>query len=142
MKDGGISMKDGPAVVEMLKALADESRLRMLSLLLEAGDLCSCEIEKILLLKQSNTSRHLYRLRSSGLLESYRQAQWIHYRLANMDAEKRTRGGELLYAIISSARESDGIFSDDIERLHDYRDRGFSCATIHEWVPVKMTAGI
>jgi len=67
-------------VVELFKALAEESRLRILSLLLQ-NDLCVCEIENCLKLKQSNISRHLSALKNSGLLDSYKQAQWVYYKI-------------------------------------------------------------
>lgn len=67
-------------VVEIFKALAEESRLRILSLLLQ-NDMCVCELENCLKLKQSNISRHLSALKNSGLLDSYKQAQWVFYKI-------------------------------------------------------------
>jgi len=65
---------------EIFKALAEESRLRILSLLLD-GDLCVCELENCLNLKQSNISRHLSSLKKSGIVDSYKKAQWNYYRI-------------------------------------------------------------
>ncbi len=45
-------------LVVILKALADETRLRMLHLLKDR-ELCVCEIEEVLGIQQSNASRHL-----------------------------------------------------------------------------------
>lgn len=67
-------------MVEIFKALAEESRLRILSILLE-NDMCVCELENCLGLKQSNISRHLSALKNSGLLDSYKQAQWAFYKI-------------------------------------------------------------
>jgi ArsR family transcriptional regulator len=64
----------------MFKALSDETRLRMLSLLLD-GEMCVCEIEDCLGLTQSNASRHLNALKNAGLLSSSRHAQWTYFRL-------------------------------------------------------------
>jgi len=117
--------------VETLKALADLSRLRIVNLLWEAEDLCSCEIERILDLKQSNASRHLHRLRETKLLDTYKKSQWTHYRIS-----QQHRGNDnFLQPIISSARTAGSPFTDDLGRLQNYRERGFSCATIHGWVP-------
>ena len=124
-------------VVEELKALADETRLRMISLLWEGGDMCSCEIERILDIRQSNASRHLHRLRQAGLVESYRKAQWIHYVIP----EVHRSGGGYLHGLIETARSRGGPYRDDIAKLEDYRSRGFTCATIHEWVPFAAPAG-
>ncbi|WP_033166249.1 metalloregulator ArsR/SmtB family transcription factor [Clostridium sp. KNHs205] len=67
-------------MVEIFKALSEESRLRILSLILE-DELCVCEIESSLRMTQSNASRHLSALKRSGILDSYKNAQWTYYRL-------------------------------------------------------------
>jgi len=67
-------------VVDIFKALSEESRLRILSLLVE-HELCVCEIEECLKMTQSNASRHLTALKKSGLLECYKQAQWTYYQI-------------------------------------------------------------
>ncbi|NCB35043.1 MAG: ArsR family transcriptional regulator [Clostridia bacterium] len=67
-------------MVELFKALSDETRLRMLSLLLD-GEMCVCEIVDGLGLTQSNASRHLNALKNAGILSSSKHAQWTYYRL-------------------------------------------------------------
>ncbi len=67
-------------MVDIFKALSEISRLRILSLLLE-DELCVCEIEACLRMTQSNASRHLTALKKSGILESYKNAQWMYYRI-------------------------------------------------------------
>jgi ArsR family transcriptional regulator len=69
-------------MMDIFKALSEESRLRILSLLLE-GELCVCEIEACLKMTQSNASRHLTALKKCGILESYKIAQWTYYRMSN-----------------------------------------------------------
>lgn len=68
----------GGKMVELFKALAEESRLRILALLLER-EMCVCEIETCLNMTQSNASRHLTILRRCGILESSKKAQWAYY---------------------------------------------------------------
>lgn len=121
-------------VVTQLKALADPARLRILSLLAYAGDLCSCEIEAILDIKQSNASRHLRRLRESGLIISYKKAQWVHYRLE----EKQWGEASIYHPLILAARSQNDLFQNDLDKLDDYKKRGFSCATIHQWRPFEF----
>jgi len=123
-------------VIDELKAMSDPNRLRILSLLWEAEDLCGCEVERILDLRQSNTSRQLNRLLTAGLIHSYKKAQWSHYRIA------APHNGEdsLLMKVITEARNVQSnstheILRRDIEKLHDYRRRGYTCQTIHEWIP-------
>lgn len=67
-------------MTDIFKALSDETRLRILSLVL-SGEMCVCEIEECLGLTQSNTSRHLTALKNAGILSSSKQAQWSYYRL-------------------------------------------------------------
>lgn len=67
-------------MVEIFKALSEENRLRVLSILLE-GEMCVCEIEAALNLSQSNASRHLTALKRCGILESCKRAQWTYYRV-------------------------------------------------------------
>jgi ArsR family transcriptional regulator len=69
-------------LVDLFKALSDETRLRIYSLLTKA-ELCVCEIEDILNLSQSLVSNHLAVLRRAGLVKARRDvedARWIFYR--------------------------------------------------------------
>lgn len=67
-------------MIRILKALGDETRLRMMNLL-RHGMLCVCEIEAILESSQSNVSRHLAKLRDADLIISEKKAQWVYYGL-------------------------------------------------------------
>ena len=73
-------------MVEIFKVLSEESRLRILSMLLH-GEMCVCEIEACLKMTQSNVSRHLIALRKSEILESYKKAQWTYYRISKIFIE-------------------------------------------------------
>lgn len=64
----------------LFKALADETRLRILGLLL-AGEVCVCDIHESLKIPQSKASRHLAYLRRAGLVDTRREGLWIHYRM-------------------------------------------------------------
>jgi ArsR family transcriptional regulator len=66
---------------ELFKALADETRLRILHLLVR-GELCVCDIVAVLAIGQSKASRHLACLRNAGLVEDRRSGVWMHYSLA------------------------------------------------------------
>ena len=63
-----------------LKALADESRLRILWML-EKRELCVCEIQALLGLAQSTASRHLQILEEAGFVASSREGPWKNYRI-------------------------------------------------------------
>ena len=66
----------------LFKALADETRLRILGLLL-GGEVCVCHIHESLRISQPKASRHLAYLRRAGLVETRRDGLWVHYRLAD-----------------------------------------------------------
>ncbi len=68
-------------VMDMLKALADESRLRALCAL-EGGELCVCQIIALLDLAPSTVSKHLTILRAARLVESRKDGRWMYYRLS------------------------------------------------------------
>jgi ArsR family transcriptional regulator len=65
----------------LFKGFADPSRIRILNLLV-AGELCVCDLVKLLGLPQSTVSRHLRYLHRAGLVEVSREWKFAHYRLA------------------------------------------------------------
>lgn len=65
----------------LFEALADETRRRILALLLTRGELCVCDLFGVLDLPQPKVSRHLAVLRESALLVSRKQGTWVYYRL-------------------------------------------------------------
>lgn len=67
-------------LVAFAHALADETRLRILHLLLREP-LCVCELADILSMPQSSVSSHVQVVRRAGLLESERREKWIYYRV-------------------------------------------------------------
>src|SRR3954468_14432082 len=67
----------------LFKALADETRLRILGLLL-TGEVCVCDIHESLKIPQPKASRHLAYLRRAGLVDTPRSGLWIHYRMGKL----------------------------------------------------------
>lgn len=67
-------------LLKIMKALADENRLRILNLL-HHQELCVCEMEKILGMTQSNVSRHLIKLKDAELIESEKQGQFVFHKV-------------------------------------------------------------
>ncbi len=63
-----------------LKALCDQTRLRILALLKD-GELCVCDIMAALSLPQSTASRHLAYLRGNGWVNGTRKGKWMYYHL-------------------------------------------------------------
>ena len=72
-----IGMKD---FLNITKALADESRLRML-MALQEGELCVCQITELMGLAMSTVSKHLSILYQAGLVNARKEGRWMYYSL-------------------------------------------------------------
>ncbi|CNI22807.1 transcriptional regulator [Yersinia pekkanenii] len=68
--------------LQLFKNLSDETRLGIVLLLKEMGELCVCDLCAALDEPQPKVSRHLAILRESGLLLDRKQGKWVHYRLS------------------------------------------------------------
>ncbi|SFT80829.1 transcriptional regulator, ArsR family [Kosakonia arachidis] len=68
--------------LQLFKNLSDETRLDIVLLLREMGELCVCDLCTALEQSQPKISRHLAMLRESGLLLDRKQGKWVHYRLS------------------------------------------------------------
>lgn len=109
-------------LVQLLKAIADENRMRILNLL-NMGELCVCEIEEILGIQQSNASRHLNKLKTTGLIRSDKKSQWVYYRL-NDETMNRYPS---LKTILEQEFRKIGICRTDLEHLKEFKASGLSC---------------
>ena len=87
-------------LLEFLKAISDETRLRIL-ILLFTKELCVCEICDIIGESQPKVSRHLAKLRDTGIVEDKRQGQWIFYYLTS----KNKVEADILAAIVNNIEQ-------------------------------------
>lgn len=100
------------ALSRLLKALADETRLRIVALL-SHGELCVCHVEDALGLKQANASRQLAVLRAANVVEARRDGSWTYYQLApQLDADCK----RLLRTLVDSFAKRDQLRR-DVEKL-------------------------
>ena len=67
-------------VVQVARALADQTRLRVLCAL-RKGELCVCQITELVGLAPSTVSRHMSLLSGAGLVSSRKEGRWVYYRL-------------------------------------------------------------
>lgn len=70
-------------VAALLRALGNERRLLLLCLLIEQGEMAAGDLADAVALSPSATSQHLTKMRDEGLVTSRREAQTIHYRIAD-----------------------------------------------------------
>ena len=68
---------------KIIKALADENRIRILCLLKNKKDLCVCEITDIIGLAQPTISSHLKLLENADLIESFKDGLWVNYNISS-----------------------------------------------------------
>lgn len=66
--------------VEILKALAETNRIRIL-MMLNRKSLCVCEITSILNINTSTVSTHLSILKNAGYIIDEKQGKWTNYRI-------------------------------------------------------------
>ena len=88
------------------KALADETRLRILHVLADLGELCVCDIEAGLDITQSKASRHLGVLKQAGLIKARRDGTWIHYGIHDDLSESTTAIVAGIGATFGATREA------------------------------------
>lgn len=72
---------------QIFKAFSDESRVRIIHLLYQHGELTISDLESILDFTQTKTSRHMTYLKNSGLLNIRKQDQWAFYTLKDEVSE-------------------------------------------------------
>ena len=114
-------------LILILKALSDETRLRILNLLYK-NDLCVCELEILLEITQSNASRHLSKLTNVGLLRYYKSAKYVYYTINDEITEKHP----FIKQIFSTETAEIEKCQKDSERLSDYKEAGYTCDDLKE----------
>ena len=100
-------------ILNIFKALSDETRLRILKLL-EHAELCVCDIFSSLDMVQPKVSFHLSVLKEAGLIRDRKEGRWIHYRIDDSDLLRR-------FLILSALEKiSDDDIKEDKERLEAF----------------------
>ena len=73
-------MGDKALIIQRMKALSDDKRLRILEQL-AGGERCVCDLTDALDAGQSLLSFHLKTLKDAGLVSDRRDGRWVHYSL-------------------------------------------------------------
>ena len=110
-------------IVRQFKAFSDETRLRMLHLLLK-GELCICELIEVLELPQSKVSRHMAYLKNGGLVDDRREAVWIYYSLT----EPKSKVHACQLKCLAECFDDYEILKRDEARLQEFKLKG-ACAS-------------
>lgn len=72
-------------ILGVMKALADENRLRIVAAL-RGRELCLCQIVELLELANSTVSRHMSILYQARIVQSRKEGRWSYFRLAEEDS--------------------------------------------------------
>lgn len=111
-------------LIKALKALSDETRLRILSLLLER-ECCVCEVMQALDISQTRASRNLSALYDAGFLKLRKDGLWSLY---SIDREGMEEYYSDLVDAVRKALEDNKLMDTDRERLRKAERVGPGCA--------------
>jgi ubiquinone/menaquinone biosynthesis C-methylase UbiE len=98
-------------MVEILKAAAEPSRLRIL-VLLSYADLTVSDLTEILNQSQPRVSRHLKLLLEAELIERYQEGSWAFFRLADSETAR-----DFIEGVVGRIDHTDPVTDRDLERL-------------------------
>lgn len=111
-------------ITQLYKALSDETRLRILMLLVQ-GELCVCDLMAILNQPQSKISRHLSFLKKSNLITAQRVGVWMHYSLKEWTDELYSAQIKCMKEKLSHLNQ----FSLDLQKMHELkRNKMIKCS--------------
>jgi len=108
---------------ELFALLSDQTRLRCLMMLQKEGELCVCEIGRIMDSIQPKISRHLALLRTSGLVLDERRGQWVYYSL-NPSLPDWIRH---IVDSISQDLQHQEPYCTDLEKIRSLKNQGLCC---------------
>ena len=93
----------------IFQALSDQTRIRILRLLIESGEeACLCELADSLEEESYKLSRHLKVLRQAGVLSAEKDGRWIYHKLVRGVPHLNH-----LYASVKSLPDTRGVFVKD-----------------------------
>ncbi len=124
-----------------IQSLADPTRLRLLNLLMQAREICVCELVDAVELPQYNISRHLRVLLQAGFLEDRRAGKWVYYRIAQ-DLKPFSRA---LLRAVGELREEREDFRRDEDRAGrrlQLRRDGVCCVGLVSRIGAALRGGV
>ncbi len=104
-----------PDLIKAIRALSDETRLRILNILLEK-ECCVCEVMQALDISQSRASRNLGILQDAGFLKTRRDGLWTVY---SVDWQTANRYAVSLARLLKDSPVSSETSAQDKERLKE-----------------------
>jgi len=109
--------------IQLMKTLSDETRLRILHLLLER-ECCVCEVMQALDISQTRASRNLGILQNAGLLKTQRSGLWVLY---SIDWQTTNRYAVPLAQLLQDNPIENETLAADRQRLKQAKRIGPGC---------------
>ena len=83
--DGAVDAATAERIARVFKALADPTRVRLLSLIAatETGEACICDLTEPVGLAQPTVSHHMKQLVEAGLASRQQRGRWAYYRVVD-----------------------------------------------------------
>jgi ArsR family transcriptional regulator, arsenate/arsenite/antimonite-responsive transcriptional repressor len=106
----------------MFRAFSDPTRLRILNLL-RGGELCVCDLVRVIDVPQPKISRHLAYLRRAGLVVARKDGLWMYYELARSKNAFHQKLLECLSCCFPDVPE----LARDVKRLGEKANRSRCC---------------
>lgn len=78
-----VDLEEAGRLADVFKLLGDPTRTRLLYALLEAGELCVCDLAETVQVPESSVSHALRLLRTAGIVRNRRAGRMIYYSLAD-----------------------------------------------------------
>ena len=100
-------------LIKAMRALSDETRLRIINLLLQR-ECCVCEIMQAMDISQSRASRNLGILQGAGFLKTQRYGAFIIY---SLDWNTTNHYAASLAKLLKDSPVSNEVLTQDKERL-------------------------
>ena len=78
-----MSPAESDRLAEWFRVMSDPTRTRILYALLEAGELCVCDLAAVVEATETSTSHALRWLRTAGIVRARRSGRMMYYALAD-----------------------------------------------------------
>lgn len=119
---------------QIMKALGDEARIRVVNLLVNRGPMTISDLEHILDFTQTKTSRHITYLKNAGMLSFQKLDQWVIYSIKDEVYEVINQFIEFVEKDTQLKKDT-GTF----DTLFNNRELAQNKIPAHKWKKLKST---
>lgn len=106
----------------VFKELGDETRLKILNLLTKQ-EICVCLVEQVLGIAQPNASKHLNKLKKSGIIQCRKISQWCFYSIS----EDFKTFYKKIYEFLLEEWQKNAVYAEDMRKLERLLETNDCC---------------